>query len=191
VVQFVFPLLCLWAFERRLPRPAAPRLPGLGLGLGFGLVVALGIVGLYYAVLRGTALFANSAALVHARLGEFGLDSPAGFALFAVFISVPHSFLEEYYWRWFVFGRLRQRQAPAAAIAWSSVAFMVPHVFALAGFLTDRYPLAVAGFTLCVGAGGVVWAWLYQRTGSLYAPWLSHLVVDGGLFVVGYDLFFG
>jgi membrane protease YdiL (CAAX protease family) len=45
-------------------------------------------------------------------------------------------------------------------------------------------------FAACVAVGGAVWAWLYQRTNSVYAPWISHLVVDASLFVIGYDLFF-
>jgi membrane protease YdiL (CAAX protease family) len=190
VVQFTFPLVCLWFLERRLPRPAAPRLAGLAWGLGFGLVVGLGLLVLYFAFLRDTALFARSAGNIHGKLAEFGLDSPAGFAGFAFFIAVLHSFLEEYYWRWFVFGQLRRLVSSPWAIALSSLGFMVPHVFALATFLGAEFVLAVAVFTLCVGVGGAAWAWLYQRSASLYAAWLSHLLVDAALFGVGYDLFF-
>jgi uncharacterized protein len=43
-------------------------------------------------------------------------------------------------------------------------------------------------FSLSVAVGGAFWAWLYQRTGSLYGPWLSHLLVDAAIFLVGYDL---
>jgi hypothetical protein len=36
-----------------------------------------------------------------------------------------------------------------------------------------------------------VWAWLYERTQSVWAPWLSHLVVDAAIYVIGYDLLRG
>jgi membrane protease YdiL (CAAX protease family) len=75
-------------------------------------------------------------------------------------------------------------------MALSSLGFMMPHLFALAIFLGPEQALAITLFTLCVGVGGVAWAWLYQKSGSLYAPWLSHLLVDGALFAVGFDLFF-
>ena len=39
-----------------------------------------------------------------------------------------------------------------------------------------------------VAVGGAFWAWLYQRSGSLAGPWLSHLVADAGIFFVGYQL---
>jgi membrane protease YdiL (CAAX protease family) len=190
VVQFAFPVLCLWFFDRRLPRPAAPRFRGMAWGLAFGLVVGLGILALYFGFLRDTTLFAKSAENIHAKLAEFGLDSPGGFAVFAFFIAVLHSLLEEYYWRWFVCGRLRALGSSPWAIALSSLGFMVPHVFALSTFLGADHVFALAVFTLCVGVGGAAWAWLYLRSDSLYAPWLSHLLVDAALFVVGYDLFF-
>jgi len=42
--------------------------------------------------------------------------------------------------------------------------------------------------SLGVAVGGIFWAWLYHRSGSLYGPWLSHLLIDAAIFVVGYDL---
>jgi membrane protease YdiL (CAAX protease family) len=85
---------------------------------------------------------------------------------------------------------LRRVVSVPRAAALSSVAFMVPHVYALATFLGPEQVTAIVVFTLCTGGGSAVWCWLYQRSGSLYAPWLSHVVVDGALFVVGFDLFF-
>jgi membrane protease YdiL (CAAX protease family) len=42
--------------------------------------------------------------------------------------------------------------------------------------------------SLAVATGGIIWAWLYERSGSLLGPWLSHALVDAGLMAVGYDL---
>ena len=36
--------------------------------------------------------------------------------------------------------------------------------------------------------GGAAWAWLYHRYGNLYAAWISHLIVDVALILIGYDL---
>jgi membrane protease YdiL (CAAX protease family) len=189
MVQFGLPLLCLvWFGSCIRPGPARPG--GWTLAAGFGLVVAAGILGLYYGFLRETPLFAEAAARVHDRLTEFGLNSPAGLALFAFFIAVVHSLLEEYYWRWFLFAWLEREMPVGLAVVLSSVAFMVPHAFALATFLGATSVLALAAFTLCVGIGGAVWAWIFYRSHSLGPPWLSHFLVDAALFVVGYDLFF-
>ena len=39
-----------------------------------------------------------------------------------------------------------------------------------------------------VAVGGAFWAWLYDRSGSLVGPWLSHLVIDAGIFFIGFQL---
>ncbi len=43
-------------------------------------------------------------------------------------------------------------------------------------------------FSLAVAVGGVIWAWMYEKTGSLYGPRVSHALVDTVIFIVGYDL---
>jgi len=121
---------------------------------------------------------------------EFGLATPAAYLLFGFLLSVVHSLLEEYYWRWFVFGRLRHHFALAAAMLLSSVAFMAHHVIDLGMFFPGKFLVLVVPLSLCVGAGGMVWAWLYHRTNSVYAPWVSHVLIDAAIIAVGYDMVF-
>jgi membrane protease YdiL (CAAX protease family) len=187
--QFLLPLLALLLIDRRLCLPGRPTSRGLGLGLGFGLVVVAGMLLLYYTVWRGTPFFAEATGRFRRELAQFNLASPGGFALGAMVITLLHSLLEEYYWRWFTFGWLTRVVSPWLANLLSSAAFAAYHVVLLHGYFPE-WPLLAAFFGLCTGAGGVFWAWLYERSGSIYAPWLSHMVVDAGLFVVGYDLFF-
>jgi CAAX protease family protein len=96
--------------------------------------------------------------------------------------------LEEYYWRWFVFGRLRRHLAFAPAAALSSLAFMSHHVIVLSVYLPGYFWVAVVPLSLCIAAGGCMWAWLYEQTRSIYAAWLSHLLIDAAIFAIGYDL---
>jgi membrane protease YdiL (CAAX protease family) len=190
IVQFSFPLVYLLIVDRGSLRAAAPNFAGLRLGLAFGLAVAAAMLVLYFGILRETLLGIGLAVRVRAKLEEFGAATPARFLAFAAFISVAHSLLEEYYWRWFVFRRLRLLTPAAPAIAISSLAFMAHHVIVLDAYLPDHFLSAVVPFSLAVAVGGAVWAWLYARTGSLYAAWVSHLLVDVAVMVVGYDLVF-
>jgi uncharacterized protein len=105
-------------------------------------------------------------------------------------LSAGHSLLEEYYWRWFLFGGLRRFMPVAAAVVLSSLAFAAHHVILLAVFFGGQ-ALPTILFSVCVAVGGAAWAWIYQRSGSLLGPWLSHLMIDAGIFVVGYDLVWG
>jgi membrane protease YdiL (CAAX protease family) len=187
-VQFAFPLLFLWwAGGGRLDWPA-PQFRGLGLGLGFGLAVAAAMFALYFLVLRGSPWLAQTPARIRQKLQEFGADSPAAYLALALFLCVAHALLEEYYWRWFVFGRLHQLLPLAPAVLLASLAFMAHHVIVLHQFLPGKFLTAVLPLSLAVAAGGAVWCWLYWRTGSLMAPWLSHLLIDAALFAIGWDL---
>jgi uncharacterized protein len=165
-----------------------PHFMGLGPALIFGLTVSAAMIGVYFGALRGTSLLARTPAMVRHKLHEVNMDTPPRYVILAVFVVAAHSLLEEYYWRWFVFGGLRQFLALLPAMFLSSLAFMGHHVIVLYVYLPGRFWTAVLPFALAIAVGGAVWAWLYERNGSIWAPWLSHLLVDAGIFVIGWDL---
>jgi membrane protease YdiL (CAAX protease family) len=159
----------------------------VAVGVAFGLAVAAGMLGLYHGVLKGSAVLAAAEPQIRAKVAGFGINSVWQYAALAAFYSVIHSLLEEYYWRWFVFGQLRRIIPLGGAIAISSLGFMAHHVLVLGKYFGFDSP-ATWLFSSCVAVGGALWAWLYHRTGSLLGPWLSHLLVDAAIFAIGFDL---
>ncbi len=188
MAQFAFPIVFVWLTSRRFPWPGRLRTAGLGLGLAFGLLVVGSMLLLYFGWLRDAEVLASTPRKLRQKLEEFGVATPGGFLALGVFIAAVHSLLEEYYWRWFVFGRLKELLPVATAIGLSSLAFMAHHVIVLDAYLPGQFWSGVLPLSLGVAVGGAFWAWLYQRSGSLLGPWLSHLLVDAGLFVIGWDL---
>jgi membrane protease YdiL (CAAX protease family) len=187
LIQFAFPLVWVVIVERqrlRLQRPGAAGLVG---GAGFGVLVVAAMLLAYHAYLKPAGFFAAAADAVNQKVKGFGVDSLAKYAALAVFYSACHSLLEEYYWRWFVFAQLRRLASLRTAVIVSSVGFMAHHVIVLGIFFGWESP-ATYLFSGSIAVGGAVWAWLYDRTDSLYGPWLSHLLVDAGIFLIGYDL---
>ena len=189
VVQFGFPLVFLGVVENRLPHWTRPRSrrdwPSawasdcssscLMLGIYFGALARLGdtatnaggIAAEIRAVRDGDAGTLCGSGRVH-RGGAF----VAGGILLALV-------------------RVRTFAAnPDAtpAIALSSLAFMAHHVVVLYVYLPDKFWTAALPFSLPIAVGGAVWAWLYERSGGIWSPWLSHLLVDAGIFVIGWDL---
>ena len=125
------------------------------------------------------------------ELEGLGADTTGGFLVIAGFYSVIHSFLEEYYWRWFVYGRARHYLGPTRANLFSSLAFMAHHVVVINTFIPgDYFWTATIPLSLCVAIGGVAWSVLYERTGSIYGAWVSHALVDVAIMICGYDLVF-
>src|SRR5947209_1216944 len=116
-IQFLFPAVYVWLTARDRLRPRAPTGGGLLVGLGFGLLVAAAGFGLYAVLRRHTDAFADTPALVMGVLQKFGMTSPGRYLAFAAAFCVVHSLMEEYYWRWFVFGWLRRWAPVGVAVA--------------------------------------------------------------------------
>ena len=186
-IQFAFPLIWVAAVLRNAARLSRPSSRGLALGAVFSiLVVGAGWL-VFDSLLRDTTALTAAAPRIHEKIAEFGIDSVGKYAVLAVFYSLIHSLLEEYYWRWFVFGELRQLVPLWPAILVSALAFMGHHVVVLGQFFAELPWLAWL-FSAAVAMGGIFWAWLYERSGSIYSTWLSHLLIDAGIFWIGYEL---
>ena len=187
VLQFAFPIAWVSLILRERIAWRRPSAQGVVMGLLFGLAVAVAGWCVYRYVLMGSLMFVAATDQIQAKVAGFGLDSVSKFVALGVFYSLAHSFLEEYYWRWFVFGQLRRLLPLWPAVVVSSLGFMAHHVLVLSlyfGWWT--WPTLL--FSASVAVGGAFWAWLYDRTGSLLGPWLSHLVVDAGIFLIGFQL---
>lgn len=187
ILQFVFPLAWVYCCHRRRFAQRSDSRAGLIEGVAFGAIVAGAMLAIYALVLRPQGFFEGPDEAVWDKVQGMGLDTTWKFAAAAIFYSLIHSLLEEYYWRWFVFGELRSLVRVGAAIAISSLGFMAHHVIVLGTYLGWQSP-ATYLFSLAIAIGGAVWAWMYHRSGTLYAAWVGHLLVDAAIFAIGYDL---
>ena len=186
-LQFAFPLFWVLAIQRGRATLRPPNSQGIELGVAFGAIVAAAIFALYLAVLRNSDPVVEATEIVILKVRGWGIDAPWKYVLLGLFYSLIHSFMEEYYWRWFVFGQLRRFTSLTPAIVISSLGFMAHHVLVLGKFCGFDSPLTYL-LSAGVAIGGAFWAWLYDRTGSLIGPWLSHMLVDAAIFAVGFDL---
>jgi uncharacterized protein len=187
IAQFALPLV--WTLFILRERIEWQRLStkGVALGLAFGAAVVLAGWLVFQYVLADSPVFVAATDAIRTKVAGFGIDSLAKYAALAAFYSLAHSLLEEYYWRWFTFGQLRRLIALWPAIIISSLGFTAHHVLVLSlyfGWWT--WPTLL--FSASIAIGGAFWAWLYDRTGSLIGPWLSHLLIDAGIFFIGYQL---
>ncbi|MDA1049737.1 MAG: CPBP family glutamic-type intramembrane protease [Planctomycetota bacterium] len=187
VIQFGFPAVWVCVVLREKVGCPCPTRRGIGAGFGFGLLIAAAMLALAFLWLKPIGFFDGPSEAIRAKIQDLGLNTVAKYAAAGLFYSLCHSLMEEYYWRWFVFRRLRDFVRPTTAIAISSLGFMAHHVIVLAVYFGWASP-ATYLFSAAVAIGGAVWAWIYQRSDSLYGPWLSHLLVDAAIFTIGYDL---
>lgn len=187
--QFAFPVVWIFLIKRRKnSHDISSKFNGLGLGLGTGLVILLATLLMYYGLIKPLGAFAGEPTEeICDKVADFDVDSATKYFFLGAFYSLVHAFLEEYYWRWFVFGELRRLITVPTAIAISSVGFMAHHVIVLANYFGFLSPWTWF-FSLAVATGGIIWAWLYHRTGALLATYISHSLVDAAIFIIGFDL---
>lgn len=188
LIQFVFPAVWVIRVQRTRTSWSRPRPSDLGWGAVLGFLLLAAALGLYQVRAIHDALFSEAVvAAIRNKFAGIGMGSLPRFAAVAVFYCLVHSLLEEYYWRWFVFGQLRHLTSLPAAIALSSAGFMAHHVCIVSVFF-GWFSAASIVLSLAVAIGGAIWAWFYERTQSLFGPWISHALVDAAIFIVGYDL---
>ncbi len=193
-IQFGFPVVFVLWLDRSAPRDtirhgASDELGGtpasnLILGTLFGIAVVAGMF-LIYRYLFSDETTAQMQQMVQEKIVSMGLGSVPKFLAASLFYILAHSCLEEYYWRWFVFDRLEPDQTWWKAAVISSLGFMAHHVVLLACFFgwqsTWTYFLSAS-----IAVGGFFWAWLYRRVWGFRSAWLSHAIVDAGIFGLGF-----
>ena len=189
-VQLGLPIIAWWFFRRPTSSSniTQSRSRWVRIGLIFGMLVGAAIIAVSQ-VLPATLLL-DASAKIKVKIVEFGCDTPARFCALALFLSLGHSLFEEYYWRWFVFGQLRNLCSFLPAITLSSLAFSAHHIFVLGTYFSQQFWTAAVPFTLAIAVGGMTWAWLYDRSNSLLPSWISHIIVDAAIMLVGYKLVF-
>jgi membrane protease YdiL (CAAX protease family) len=163
-------------FDRRHLR-AIPL--GLLTGGGIGAVLLVG----YYFTPLGDHV-AQCGPQIRAKAEQLGfLELYIPFVLALSFIN---SAIEEYFWRWYVFGRLSRILPVVPAMIIAGFAFGAHHYVVLATY----FPVwSTALFGTGVAIGGMIWCWqmAYQR--SLAGAWVSHIIVDiVAMVAVGYPL---
>ena len=186
-VQFLIPVVWVCGIERQRLEFTPKGSMGLIPGAVFGITVVMAMLIVYHGWLKPMGAFDLAGDEIRSKVASLGIRSGGAYLGLGAFYALVHSGLEEYYWRWFVFGQLNSRVSLGSALVVSSVGFMAHHVILLTTFFGTSSPLAYLG-SLAVAIGGAFWAWLYDTRGSIYGCWFSHMLVDAGIFMIGYDL---
>ena len=190
VLQFAGPVAALGALLAAAFGPSKPA-RSVALGLGTGAAGAALTWLAWVALLRGGELASTAAEAIAVKLADFHLDTLERYVVAALLISFVHSWLEEVYWRAFVFGMLSRLTSSWRALVAAALGFAAHHVVVIGVYLGDAPILVPVLMSLPVVLGGVIWALLYRATGNrLLAPWLSHVCLDLAIMLVGYDLVF-
>ena len=179
----LFPAAWYLAIERGRPSWSPPARGGLRVGAAVGAAMAAAILVAYLGVLRAHV----DPQPVRQAAVEMGIGSPVSYIAGAAAWILVNSLVEEVVWRWFVLRQLRALLPAALAILGSAGLFTAHHTVAMAAYLSPA--LLVLG-SLAVLVAGACWSFLYLRYDSIWPAWISHVVADIAVFVIGWQLLF-
>ena len=100
--------------------------------------------------------------------------------IYTIFVN---SFIEEYFFRGFIFQELLKQGWMKSAYFISSAAFAIYHVSIIEAWFSLWLMLVML---LGLFAGGLLFAYFVKKTGSIVASWLIHVSADLALVLFGF-----
>ena len=152
-IQFALPAVWVYWVQRERFEWLKPTRAGLLLNVLFGGAVVALMMAVYHLWLNPSGYLAPGSPAgqqVIDKVQGFGVTNLGSYVALAAFYSLIHSGLEEYYWRWFVFARLRRFMPLGSAITISSIGFMLHHIILLGTYFdwallpTTLFSVAIA-----------------------------------------------
>ncbi|WP_456271280.1 CPBP family intramembrane glutamic endopeptidase [Bacillus sp. AK031] len=118
--------------------------------------------------------------LIRLLLKEWNFDGDRVWLLVAVLLFL-NPYLEENYWRNFIFEELKEKLSAGKSIVIASSFYSLYHLLSLIELF--NWPFNVIA-VLPVFLAGIIWGIFKYRTESLVAPVLSHVLADGGIMLI-------
>ncbi|WP_202711087.1 CPBP family intramembrane glutamic endopeptidase [Sporosalibacterium faouarense] len=150
---------------------------GIFFGAGSFLIVLIA-----YFVLRGFIDLDSIAA----ELQNKSKITPSNFWIIGLYITIGNSFLEEFFFRGFIFLNLYNRNYKKLAYVFSSALFGLYHIAIFqTWFNIGLVILALVGL---IGIG-LVFNWLDTKSDNFINSWIVHILADSAIIIIGLKMF--
>ena len=157
-----------------------PKKKGIGIALLLGVGIYGVILGAYFLI----GPYFNFSAIAGSLTENAGVTAD-NFLYVSLYISFVNSFLEEFFFRGFVFTNLARLHQRRFAYGFSGLLFALYHVAMMVGWFSPLlFVLVMAGLTV----GGMLFNWLNERLDTIYASWLSHMFANFAINTIGFIL---
>lgn len=153
----------------------------LKLGFLFG-ISAFAIVLAGYFLFRG-AIDLNSIAK---ELQSKSKITPANFIFVGLYITIMNSFLEEFFFRGFIFLNLYNEGKQRLAYLYSSVLFGLYHIAIFKTWFDIKLILLCLLGLISVG---FIFNWLNTKSNNFINSWLVHILADSAIILIGFRMF--
>lgn len=112
--------------------------------------------------------------------------SPANFLFVGLYIILGNSFIEEFFFRDFIFLSLLASGRPKTAYLFSSVLFAIYHVAIFKNWFSPAiFLLALFGLIVV----GLLFSWMDARAHNIVNSWIAHAIADSVIMIIGMGIF--
>jgi len=126
---------------------------------------------------------------VRTKAKQAGITSPKIYLGGALYFTFINALIEEYVWRWFVYKKCEVLVSGTKAVLLAAMLFTLHHIIALAAYTAD-WGVVILG-SVGVFIAGAVWSWCYLTYRTLWSSYISHILADLAIAIVGWHLLFG
>lgn len=154
---------------------------GIKLGVSFGIASFIIILLSYYFL----SSFIDFQGIVN-ELETKSQITAGNFILVGLYITFGNSFLEEFFFRGFIFLNLYKLNYKKSAYIYSSILFALYHI-AIFKTWFNIWLTGLALFSLVII--GFVFNWLNTKSGNFLNSWIVHILADSAIIIIGLRLF--
>ncbi|MCT2537333.1 CPBP family intramembrane metalloprotease [Aquibacillus koreensis] len=112
--------------------------------------------------------------------------TPSNFIFVGLYITFGNSFLEEWFFRGFIFKNLLNFKYKRTAYVFSSILFAVYHISI---FQTWFNPWLILLCLIALFSVGLIFNWLNTKNAGFINSWLVHIFADAAIIIVGLIMF--
>lgn len=112
--------------------------------------------------------------------------TPLNFIFVGIYITLGNSFIEEFFFRGFVFLGIYRTGRPGAAYLYSSLLFSLYHIMIFKNWFTlPLFLLAVFGLFVV----GILFCWMDTKSKNFVNSWIAHMLADAAIILIGLKMF--
>jgi membrane protease YdiL (CAAX protease family) len=182
--MLVLPLVWLVGVDKNTVQIPLPKRRDLMAGVVLGSLMFVVILAAYWFLGRQWI----NPSEVRSQAQRIGVLTPTIYLAGVVFWTLINSLLEEYVWRWFVFRKCEMIVSGIAAVLLSALFFTLHHILELAVNVGD-WRVVVLG-SLAVFSAGAIWSGCYWVYRSIWTCYVSHVLADLAIAIVGWQILF-
>lgn len=153
---------------------------GIIWALALGLTIYSLILGGYF-LLKNVFDFSSVVSSLSENVGV----NKSNFLFISIYIALANSFLEELFFRGFIFGNLKKQRGRAFSYIFSALAFALYHIALMTGWFSIGLTLLLV---LGLMIGGAVFNYLTERFETICLPWAVHMFANFAINTIGFIL---